>query len=188
MERLQEITEYLENMKIKRAIIGGYDREDVDAKISELQEMLEICIEEQEEKERMLEDYDFRLHTSRTLVRKLKRKLREMNEEQENQELEKERLKETYKEYCSNILQKYSESLRTLSTEFSEVLDNITNLQKDIIDAESFEELQVNLGIESAEDLSEQETEEVTEQEIIPVDSEVKRLKKRKENLKKNGE
>lgn len=222
MERLQEISEYLEGLKIKRTLIGGYDREDVDAKLGELQDMIQECMEEQEEQERLLEDYDFRLHTSRMLVKKLKKKLREMTNEQESLELEKEKLKETYKEYCSNILQKYSESLRTLSTEFSEILDNITNLQKNIIDAESFEELQVNLDVNDAKALPEQdvqgfseqdgaefpeqEGQELSEQEgqlerkvvsakkvrsgkdAIPVDAEVKRMKKRKVSEKKNRE
>lgn len=149
MDKLLEISEYMENLNLKKAIVGGYDRKDVDAKLAELQEMLIECQEQQEEQERMLEDYDFRLQTSRTLVRKLKRKVRELLEEQENQKIENEKMKDTYKEYCSNILQQYSESLRVLSTEFSEILDNITNLQKNIIDADSIEELETRLEEEA---------------------------------------
>ena len=52
-------------------------------------------------------------------------------------------MKQSYKAYCSNVLQQYSESLRTLSTEFSQILENVTNLQKAVVEAEAMDIFEV---------------------------------------------
>ena len=87
----------------------------------------------------------------------LNKKLGNLAAEQKNVIEEKEKMKEVYKEYCANILQQYSNSLRTLSAEFTQILDNVTNLQKDIVDEDLFEKLGAEIEAEQIPELSEDE-------------------------------
>ena len=43
------------------------------------------------------------------------------------------KMKEAYKEYCETILNQYSSSLCSLSNEFSRMMDNVSNMQKEIM-------------------------------------------------------
>lgn len=148
MEDLKEISDFFENLKIKKTFFGGYDREDVFVKMQELVGLFQKCLEEEQERQKeVIKDYERQLQTSKMLVNELNKKLGNLSVEQKNLEQENLKMKEVYKEYCSNILQQYSDSLRTLSSEFSQILDNITNLQQNIINAEMFEGLEDNLTV-----------------------------------------
>lgn len=46
MNELQEITDYIHSMKIKKTIFGGYEREDVLVKMGELTSMFQRYIDE----------------------------------------------------------------------------------------------------------------------------------------------
>lgn len=158
MDRLQEINEYINDMKIKKAFFGGYDKEDVYKKIGVIVDLFRKFTEEQQEKEKeLIEGYEKRLQASDMLNMELNKKLGNLAAEQKNVIEEKEKMKEVYKEYCANILQQYSNSLRALSAEFTQILDNVTNLQKDIVDEDLFEKLGVEIEAEQIPELSEDE-------------------------------
>lgn len=167
MEKLQEISDFVDNLKIKKTFLGGYDREDVFVKMQELIVLFQKCLEEEQERQKeVIEDYERQLQTSKLLVKELNKKLGSLSVEQKNLEQENSKMKDVYKEYCSNILQQYSDSLRTLSNEFSQILDNITNLQQNIISAEMFEELEDKITTSHVE-LIDQKLEESKENEDI---------------------
>ena len=158
MDRLQEINEYINDMKIKKAFFGGYDKEDVYKKIGVIVDLFRKFTEEQQEKQKeLIEGYEKRLQASDMLNMELNKKLGSLAAEQKNVIEEKEKMNEVSKEYCANILQQYSNSLRALSAEFTQILDNVTNLQKDIVDEDLFEKLGAEIEAEQIPELSEDE-------------------------------
>ena len=158
MDRLQEINEYINDMKIKKAFFGGYDKEDVYKKIGVIVDLFRKFTEEQQEKQKeLIEGYEKSLQASDMLNMELNKKLGNLAAEQKNVIEEKEKMKEDYKEYCAKILQQYSNSLRALSAEFTQILDNVTNLQKDIVDEDLFEKLGAEIEAEQIPELSEDE-------------------------------
>ena len=52
------------------------------------------------------------------------------------------KMKETYRLYCGEILREYSESLRSLSGEFSRILKNVSSMQKEIDEESLFDDLE----------------------------------------------
>lgn len=167
MEDLKEISDFFENLKIKKTFLGGYDREDVFVKMQELVGLFQKCLEEEQERQKeVIKDYERQIHTSKMLVNELNKKLGNLSVEQKNLEQDNLKMKEVYKEYCSNILQQYSDSLRTLSSEFSQILDNITNLQQNIINAEMFEGLENNLTVSHVGALDQEVEESQTDDDI----------------------
>ena len=157
MDKLQEISAYVGNMKIKKTFFGGYDREDVVIKMQEIVNMFQECMQEEQKKQKeIIEGYELRIQTSQLLVAELNKKVAGLSAEQKNAEAEKEQMKSAYKEYCSNILQQYSDSLKTLSAEFTQIMDNITKLQQNLIEGDVLEAIEVKV---------EEEPEVVAEQE-----------------------
>ena len=51
MSKLQELKEYMDQMKIKKALFGGYNKEDVQLKFDMVYAMFEKAMKDQEEKE-----------------------------------------------------------------------------------------------------------------------------------------
>lgn len=158
MESLDKIRSYINKMNIRKAIIGGYDREDVYIKINGLVDVFrEYVKDELEDKELQrrkiemqfqqqkeeIEEYKQKLQESENTIVQLQQKLDEFAKVQVETEHEMEEMKDTYKKYCSNILEQYSGSLRTLSTEFSKILENISMLQQNIIELDSIETLEI---------------------------------------------
>ena len=211
MDKMQEITEYVNTMKIKKSFFGGFDREDVYVKLGVITGMFQKYIEEfQKSEEKQKEEYEQRLKASEKNIAQLQQRvgvllsekqsvlqeketalaekataieamdaaleenetekellkkksdeqqerlgaqeeelarqkdtIEELKEIQQRLEHDKDTLSRTYKEYCSNVLQQYSDSLRTLSAEFSQILENVSNLQKAIVEAESMEIFEV---------------------------------------------
>ena len=85
MDRLQEINEYINDMKIKKTFFGGYDREDVYKKISSIVELFQKYTEEQQAKEKeLIEGYEKRLQASDMLNTELNKKLGSLAAEQKN--------------------------------------------------------------------------------------------------------
>lgn len=160
-DRLQEIREYINNLTIKKAFFGGYDREDVYVKLGEISGMYQKYVSEILEKaKQQTADYEQRLRASEMLVNELNKKLGALSAEQRSKDKEKEELKGVYQAYCKNILQQYSDSLRSLSAEFAQILENVTNLQDDIINMENvdiFEMEQKEVPeLQAAEEVQEQ--------------------------------
>lgn len=165
MDKLQEISNYVGNMKIRKTIFGGYDREDVFIKMQELVNMFQAYVNEEQEKQKeVIADYELRIQTSQLLVGELNKKIANLSAEQKSAESEKEQMKSAYKEYCSNILQQYSDSLRTLSTEFTQIMENITALQQNLIEGDFLEEIEVKIEDEEVPGIEEAEVVEVTEE------------------------
>ena len=130
MEKIQEISKYVGNMTIKKTLFGGYDKNDVNAKMNELVGLFKQCMEEEQAAQReQIESYEKRIQTSQMMLTEMNKKVAALMEEQKHAAEEKEKMKGVYKDYCTNIFKQYSESLRTLSTEFSMILENISNLQ-----------------------------------------------------------
>ena len=139
MSSMQEITEFVDNIQIKKTFLGGYDRKDVELKMNTLCAMFEKVLKDEREKHQAeLNECEATIQTSKMLVTEMNKKLVTMTEEQS-------KMKGVYKEYCSGILKQYSESLRTLSTEFTQILENITNLQNNMIELEVFDDIEVVL-------------------------------------------
>ena len=146
MDKLQEISNYVGNMKIRKTFFGGYDREDVFVKMQELVNMFQACLKEEQDKQKeIVDDYELRIQTSQMLMAELNKKIAELSMEQKNAQVEKEQMKSAYKEYCANILQQYSDSLKTLSAEFTQIMDNITKLQQNLIDGDILETIEVKI-------------------------------------------
>ena len=163
MDKLQKISDYVGNMKIRKTFFGGYDREDVISKMQEIVNMFQDCMMEEKEKQKeIIADYELRIHTSQVLVNELNKKIAALSENQKNAEAEKEQMKSAYKEYCSNLLSQYSDSLKTLSAEFTQIMDNITKLQQNLIEGDMLDAIEVKV-----EDVVEEEAEviEVAENE-----------------------
>ena len=140
MDKLQEITDYISNMKIKKTFFFVFDREDVYVKFSAVTEMFQKYIEELQDKQReQIAGYEQRVSSAEMLIAELNKKIGSLSAEQKNADQEKEKMRTVYKEYCSNILQQYSDSLRALSTEFTQILENVSSLQQNIINIESMD-------------------------------------------------
>ena len=160
MDKIQEINTYITKMKIKKTLLGGYDREDVYMKISELVDLFQKCLEEiQEDEKSLIEGYEKRLQASNLLISELNKEVGDAkadhkNADHKNAVQEKENIKNAYKDYCSNILQRYSESLRSLSAEFSQILDNVTKLQDNIVNMDLFETVEEEFEKNQQIDLS----------------------------------
>ena len=142
MESLERIKSYINEMNIKKAIIGGFDREDVYIKMNGLMDVLrEYVKEEMEENELQrknaemqlmqrneeVEEYKKNLTDLQSTVVELQKKLDSLTNEQSEAE-------KVYKKCCSDILEQYSGSLQTLSTEFSKMLENVSMLQQNVVE------------------------------------------------------
>ena len=159
MDKLQEISNYVSSMKIRKAFFGGYDREDVFVKMQELVNMFqEYAKEEQNKQQELINDYELRIQTSQLLVTELNKKIASLSAEQKNVASEREQMKSAYREYCSNILQKYSDSLRTLSTEFTQIMENITTLQQNLIEGDVLDAIEVKLEEEARAEIGAADT------------------------------
>jgi len=156
MERVQEITTYMEQMKLKKVWFGGYDKEDVQLKFDMLMAMFEKYAKEQEKREQnLVNDYKNKLDALEETVMELNKNIALLTEENELSIKEQQKMKEAYKAYCSEIIKQYSESLRSLSGEFSKILENVSNMQKEIREETIIE------GLDKALEISEGVSDEV---------------------------
>ena len=74
----------------------------------------------------------------------LNRNISSLTEENEALVIKQHKMKEAYKEYCESILNQYSNSLCSLSNEFSRMMDNVSNMQKEIMNKD------INEGLTNA--------------------------------------
>ena len=112
----------------------------------------------------IVKDYETRMHTSDLLIKELNKKITSLMEGQKDLEKEKDKLKEAYREYCSGILQEYTDSLRTLSSEFTKVIDHVTSFQKNIVDPEFFDEFEAEIEMKDVKKI-ETEDEKIDEEQ-----------------------
>ena len=150
---------------MKKVIFGGYDKNDVNTKLNELVELFQQYVQEEQDRQKaQVEEYEVKIQTSKILITELNKKLSALMLEQKNIERKKEKMQDAYKDYCSNILKQYSESLCALSTEFSKILDNITVLQKDMAQPDIFDKIEIHVEEEEpiAIECTEKDIEEIT--------------------------
>ena len=117
--KMQEIREHMDQMKIKKALIGGYNKEDVQLKFDMLYAMFEKIVKEQEkEKKQLVADFE--------------RCLQELAEEKALIEKEQVEMKSAYKTYCEKMLGEYKIALRSLSGEFSKILEDVSKIENEL--------------------------------------------------------
>ena len=76
MDKMQEITEYINTMKIKKSFFGGFDREDVYVKLGVITGMFQKYIEEfQKSEEKQKEEYEQRLKASEKNIAQLQQRV-----------------------------------------------------------------------------------------------------------------
>lgn len=149
MDKLREVTEYMNQMKIKKALFGGYDKNDVNQKMDTMIELFMECVKKNEAEETaIIKDCEKRMSAQAEKISDLTRQIAELTEEQERTlkeaAAEKEKMKAVYKERCSSILTEYSDSIRSLSVEFTHVLENVAKLQKELKENAIFEQIEVD--------------------------------------------
>ncbi len=152
MDKLREVNEYIDQMKLKKVIFGGYDKDDVYIKINNIIDLFQKCVDKYEEEENsLIRDYEKRMQEQDVLISELNEKIESLTKEQKKTIAEKEKIKAAYKDYCSTILTEYSNSLRSLSLEFTQVLENVAKLQKGLKDNAIFNQIEAIEGEEILE-------------------------------------
>lgn len=158
MSSLEKIRSYINSLQIRKVLWGGYDREDVYIKMNGLVDVFRDYVKEEietqelqrrkaemqlQQKKEEIEECERKLQESQLIVAELHEKLDDITSVQIATEKEMNEMKEAYKKYCTNILEQYSGSLKTLSVEFSKILDNISMLQQNIIEMDDIENLEM---------------------------------------------
>lgn len=130
MDKLQELREHMDQMKIKKTLFGGYNKEDVQLKFDMVYAMFEKAVKEQEKKEK-------------ALIADFEKRLQDLAEEKAVIEKEQVEMKSAYKTYCENMLSEYKVALRSLSGEFSKILEDVSKIQNELEDDTIFEGLEL---------------------------------------------
>lgn len=162
-DKLQELKQSIDQMKLKKVMFGGYDKKDVQMKFDMALAMFQKCMKDQENKEKaMVMAYEKQIEEMKALQAEIENKKRasdrliadlnknisELTEENQMMVQEQYKIKESYKAYCSEIIKQYSNSLRSLSGEFSRILENVSSLQKEINEESIIEGLEKALEVE----------------------------------------
>ena len=134
--KLQELREHMDQMKIKKTLFGGYNKEDVQLKFDMVYAMVEKAVKEQEKKEK-------------ALIADFEKRLQDLAEEKAMIEKEQVEMKSAYKTYCENMLDEYKVALRALSGEFSKILDDVSKIQKELESDTIFESLELSFAEKS---------------------------------------
>jgi uncharacterized protein YukE len=92
---------------------------------------------------------------------KIKQERDDLQSERERLVREQSDMKEAYRGYCKGLFKEYSESLCILSREFSRILENVSNIQKEIDEEKVFE------GLEKAVEMVKREAIAGTVEEIV---------------------
>lgn len=136
---MEDLKKYKDGLQFKKVLLGGFDKRDVQDKMNELYNMAGRNMAEQKEKEEVL-------------LKTISRQEEEIKDLQEKQV----KMREAYKEYCETILQQYGTSLRSLSSEFTRILDDVVNLQKEIVSIDVYAGLDKALEVKEQPELMEE--------------------------------
>lgn len=167
-QQLQEMREELEgkkrvsdiliidlNKSISEMTAQNKSMEEENSKMQEANNVLTAENHLLEEEEHRMREANNVLMAEKQQLEEEERRIREENNillaEKQQILQDQVKMKEAYREYCRQILKEYSESLRSLSGEFSRILENVSSMQKEI-DAESIFE-----GLEKAFEMKKQE-------------------------------
>ena len=119
-------------MEFRKVLFGGYDKKEVNMAIDMLKKEYEAKMNA------MKSDYEAKFDK---MQKDLSEDIHSLTSENEALVIKQGKMKTAYKEYCETTLQQYANSLRALSNEFSHVLDNVVNLQKEIGSKDILEEM-----------------------------------------------
>ena len=137
-------------MEFRKVLFGGYDKKEVQMAIDMLKKEYEAKIlsmqkDFETKTEAKQKEFDAKLEEMQADYEKMQKDLSEdihsLTSENEALVIKQGKMKTAYKEYCETTLQQYANSLRALSNEFSHVLDNVVNLQKEIGSKDILEEM-----------------------------------------------
>lgn len=130
----------------------------------ERNEIKQEQVKAEEEKTVLIEEKGVLLEEKQKLLQE-QVQMKEANDmlvaENEQKVKEQAQMKEAYKAYCGDLLKEYSDSLRALSGEFSRILENVSNMQKEIDEESVFE------GLERAFEMKKREVLTGTVEETI---------------------
>lgn len=126
-------------MEFRKVLFGGYDKKEV-------QKAIDMLKKEYEEKmTSMQKEFETKVEAMQADFDKMQNDLKEdihsLTCENESLVIKQQEMRVAYKEYCETTLQQYANSLRSLSNEFSQILDNVVNLQKEIGSKDIFGEM-----------------------------------------------
>lgn len=126
-------------MEFRKVLFGGYDKKEVQKAIDMLKKEYEVKMTSMQKEfetkvEAMQADFD-------KMQNDLKEDIHSLTCENESLVIKQQEMRVAYKEYCETTLQQYANSLRSLSNEFSQILDNVVNLQKEIGSKDIFGEM-----------------------------------------------
>ena len=126
-------------MEFRKVLFGGYDKKEVQKAIDMLKKEYEAKMTSMQKEfetkvEAMQADFD-------KMQNDLKEDIHSLTCENESLVIKQQEMRVAYKEYCETTLQQYANSLRSLSNEFSQILDNVVNLQKEIGSKDIFGEM-----------------------------------------------
>lgn len=132
------LRKFKDQVQLKKVMFGGYDKKDVQLKFDVFYEMVERYLDEQKKEfdakiEALTTDFENKQKASDFLMVELNKNISSLTEENEALVIKQHKMKEAYKEYCETILNQYSSSLCSLSNEFSRMMDNVSNMQKEIM-------------------------------------------------------
>ena len=133
---MEDLKRFKDNLQFKKVFLGGYDKRDVLEKVDALYQMAGRNMSEQKAKE----------ETLLATIEKQEKEIKELEEKQV-------KMREAYKEYCETILQQYGTSLRSLSNEFTRILDDVVNLQKEIVSIDVYAGLDKALEVKETLEL-----------------------------------
>lgn len=119
-------------MEFRKVLFGGYDKKEVNMAIDMLKKEYEAKMNA------MKNDYEAKFDK---MQKDLMEDIHSLTSENEALVVKQKEMRVAYKEYCETTLQQYANSLRSLSNEFSQILDNVVNLQKEIGSKDIFSEM-----------------------------------------------
>lgn len=159
------LKEFKDQVQLKKVLIGGYDKKDVQLKFDIFYEMVELYLEEQKQEfeakaDALTRNFENKLKEVDFLVVELNRSINSLTEENEALVIKQHKMKEAYKEYCETIMKQYSNSLCSLSNEFSRMMDNVSNMQKEIMSKDVSEGLTRALEMKIGSELTKGEEDE----------------------------
>ena len=141
-------------MEFRKVLFGGYDKKEVQKAIDMLKKEYEAKMTSMQKEfetkvEAMQADFD-------KMQNDLKEDIHSLTCENESLVIKQQEMRVAYKEYCETTLQQYANSLRSLSNEFSQILDNVVNLQKEIGSKDIFGEMDRALEMKQVYDAIEE--------------------------------
>lgn len=159
------LREFKDQVQLKKVMFGGYDKKDVQLKFDIFYEMVERYLSEQKKEfdakvAALTAEFEKKQQAAEEAMSELHQNISSLTEENEAMVIKQHKMKEAYKEYCESILNQYSSSLCSLSNEFTRIMDNVSNMQKEIMSKDINEGLNQALEMKGMPEILEGEENE----------------------------